>query len=214
MRSVDPSMIDRVAVAPDAQAELDDVIDPRRAALQADMRTRLARALERLPVVESEGLRLCNEGMRQCDVGQLCGMSQQRMSYRLLRAQYRLRLAVTLPELHMDVGEVARALGTITPRPMRPLTAAVLVGWWQTPNAGAVGRRLGMSHRTAARHVVRGIACLAKAVERKPELQGMLRAFVVLRMHAHVLGARGHEGIRGPAHAPEVCADTPQTPEP
>jgi predicted DNA-binding protein (UPF0251 family) len=210
MRAIDPSVIDRcVAAPPPAEAEAAELIEAahvHRAELREAMRAKLTRALERLPPAEAEGLRLCGEGMRQTDVGALCGMSQQRLSYRLLRAQYRLRLAVTLPELHMDVGEVARALGTITPRPMRPLMAAVLVDYWQTSNAMATGRRLGMHQRTAARYVAQGIACLAKVVERKPELHHVLRAFVVLRMHAHVLGARGRE-LHDPCKSVDTIAE-------
>jgi DNA-directed RNA polymerase specialized sigma24 family protein len=195
-------MIDRcVAAPPPAEAEAAELIEAahvHRAELREAMRAKLTRAMERLPPAEAEGLRLCSEGMRQADVGALCGMSQQRLSYRLLRAQYRLRLAVTLPELHMDVGEVARVLGTIVPRPMKPLMAAVLLDYWQTSNAMATARRLGMHERTAARYVVRGITCLSKAAERRPELHPMLRAFVLLRMHAHVLGARGRESLPDP----------------
>lgn len=206
MRAIDPSVIDRCVAAPPAEAdpaELTEAAHAHRAELREAMRSKLARALGRLPLAEAEGLRLCAEGMRQVDVGAACGMSQQRLSYRLLRAQYRLRLAVTLPELHTDVGEVARVLGTLAPRTMRPLMAAVLVDYWQTANAAATARRLGMNYRTAARYVASGIACLAKAADRRPELHPTLRAFVVLRVHAHALGARGRE-----LHDPWKAVDT------
>jgi DNA-directed RNA polymerase specialized sigma24 family protein len=200
MRPLDPSMVARTLAAPDepSDTEIPEAADPvsaHRAELREAMRAKLTRAMERLPPAEAEGLRLCNEGMRQRDVGQLCGMSQQRLSYRMLRAQHRLRVAVELPEL--DAVELARVLATLTPRPLKPLTAAVLLSYWRCPNAGSVGRAMGLAPRMVARHAATGIARLSKAAERRPELGPVAHAFAVLRSHASVLGARGREGAGG-----------------
>jgi DNA-directed RNA polymerase specialized sigma24 family protein len=193
MRSIDPSVIDRCVAAPAElpEAEANDPISTHRAEVREAMRVKLARAMARLPPAEVEGLQLCAAGMRQVDAGHALNMSQQRLSYRMLRAQHRLRVAVALPPL--DAAELARVLATLTPKPLRAVVAAVLLNYWQAPNAGAVGRAMGLPARSVARHAATGIARLSKAAERRPELGPVAHAFVVLRSHKSVLGARGRE---------------------
>lgn len=192
MRALDPTVIAQCVAAPDPeQVAMDDVIDPRRAELQAAMRARLDRALERLPPVEAEALRMCSDGMRQVDVGGIFGMSQQRLSYRIARAHHRLRVAVELPEL--DAADVAQALRMLTPRPMRPRTAAILSDYWVTASATKTARRMGMRRSTVAVHVDRGIACLIVVARSRPELEAVARGLDYVHEHASILAARGRE---------------------
>jgi hypothetical protein len=133
-------------------------------------RDRIIPMLEMIPPREADIVEmLFFQHKRQEDVAQIFGMSQGAISYRLQRAQERIKFLLSLPVLSED--DLERDLKALVPGEMSDIQADVLVSMYTTTSQKTTGLELGISQGRVRHNVIKGIAKLKKIADVDPKYQ-------------------------------------------